>query len=175
VEFHHINPILLILTLFLLPSLNEIKAFSLQSRKRFIYLLVFFNFIQIELLRDDAINSVFSLPIHREVVKYAEAQNIKKIYDFVGRFGYTFISKKKIDVIDMWDYLMGANQSRVALALIYARGNVIMVQRFKSNPLTLGITPEIVNSVAERIGLNVKILKQFPDEKNPVIILMKVE
>lgn len=175
VEFHHINSILLILTSFLLPSLNEIKAFSPQSRKRLIYLLVVFNFIQIELLRGDVINSTFSLFIHREVVKYAEEQNIKKIYDFAGRYSYTFISKKKIDVIDMWDYLISADQSRIALALIYARGNVIMVERFKSNYLTLGITPEMVYSVAERIGLSVKILKQFPNEKNPIIILMKVE
>jgi len=50
-----------------------------------------------------------------------------------------------------------------------------MVEKFKRHSFfTTGISPEEIYSVAKRIGLNVKILKQFPD-KNPIITLMRVE
>jgi len=178
VGIHHINYFVIFLIPFLFSSLlKNVKSISEIWIKRFIFVSLILNFIQSILIREDIKNSSLSLSVHKEVVEYIEKNNIEKIYNLAGIYGFEFISKKKVEVLYFWDYLLNRPHPyhRIGSSLLLARGGVIMVEKFKrKSVLTTGIGIEEIYSVAERIGLNVKILKQFP-EKNPVIILMKVE
>jgi hypothetical protein len=171
----HFNYIFILIVPFIFSHFEKI---GMSNRLMNVIVIggICFNMVQNEMLRNSIINSSLSLSIQKEVIKYLEKNDVKEVNDFVCRQGLEFLSNGKIKTLDFYPYLYPHHSyEKIALSLIYSKGKVIMVEKFKRPVFTTGISPEEIYSVAERIGLNVKILKQFPDEKNPVIILMKVE
>jgi len=171
---YHFNYIFILIVPFIFVYLERV-GISKRMTNIIILLSICFNMIQNEMLRNSIMNSSLSLSIQKDVIKYLEEQGIKEVNDFSGRHGFEFLSKGKIKSLDFYLYLSSRSKERIAQSLMYAKGKVIMVENYKPFGLTTGISPEEVYSVAETIGLRVKILKKFPDDENPVITLMKVE
>jgi hypothetical protein len=168
---YHANFFLLFLSPFIFLHLSKEKL------GRIILLIsILFNFIQTEICRRDAKNSPLSLSLHKEIVRFLEKENIDKVYNLAGGFGYEFISKKKIEVLDFWNYLYVFHDPlRISSSLFLARRGVIMVERCRRALITTGTCPEEVFWIAKRTGLRVSVLKNFPDDKNPLLTLMRVE
>jgi hypothetical protein len=127
------------------------------------------------MLRKSVINSSFSFNLHKEVLKFLEENNIEEVYNFVGRIGYEFLSNGRIKTIDFHPYLSHRSKEKLYLSLLMARGKVIMVEKFKRIGLSTGISPEEVMELARGYGLNIRVIKSFPSDRNPLITLMKVE
>jgi len=170
----HFNYIFILIVPFIFSHFEKI---GMSNRLMNVIVIggIWFNMVQNEMLRNSIINSSLSLSIQKEVIKYLEKNDVKEVNDFVCRQGLEFLSNGKIKTLDFYPYLYPHHSyEKIALSLIYSKGKVIMVEKFKRPVFTTGISPEEIYSVAKRIGLNVKILKQFPD-KNPIITLMRVE
>lgn len=175
---YHINYFLILLPPFLFRYFQKDLKFIIRGEwgYRFLFLSIIFNLGQSEICVQNLRNSSLSLSLHKEVAKFIEKENIDKIYNLAGRYGYEFISKKKIEVIDFWDYLWVTHDPlKIAHSLLLARGGVVMVEEFKRSPLTTGISPEEVYLVARKMNLKVEVLKNFPDDENPKITFMRIE
>jgi hypothetical protein len=175
---YHINYFLIFFIPFLFsPLLKNVKSISEAWMRKLVFISLILNFFQTILIGEDAKNSSLSLSVHKEVVEYIEKNNIERIYNLAGRYGFEFISKRKIEVLD-FQYYLGTthNPYKIGLSLLLAKDGIIMVEKYKRYPtLTTGIGIEDIYPLAKKMGLKVRILKNFPDDSNPLITLMKVE
>lgn len=176
VSIQHINYILLFLPPFILPGLRDGFRHSVEKLRWLCILGILCNFIQCEMLRHTIKNSSFSLSIHQGVLKYMKSEGIERIYNLTGRYGYEFIGGEDIENIDFWDYLKwDHNPYKISLSLLLAKGGVIMVERFrKEEGMTTGIGLEEVKKIGKKLGLEVLLLKSFPESGRPLIFLAKV-
>lgn len=176
VQPYHVNYFLIFLAPFVLSHFQGDLSFISDKLKWILIVAIVFNFLQTELAVDSIKNSAFSFKLHKEIAKYIETEGINKIYNLAGRYGYEFISKRKIDVVDFWDYIETShNTGKIVLSLLVARGGVIMVEKYKEIGWTTGISLEEVQDIGRRIGLKVIPLKRFPEEGEALIWLARVE
>ncbi len=149
------------------------------ASKKFIHgiviLSIFLNFVQIEMLRKSILNSYFSLKLQKDVLEFLERNGINEVYNFFSKTGFELLSGGRIKTIHFYPYLLSPSEERLLLSLLYARGKVVMVEKFKRREFSTGISKEKVMDLAGRYGLKVKIIKNFPSDNNPIISLIKVE
>jgi hypothetical protein len=171
---YHFNYIFILIVPFIFSYLQRSRL-SKKLTTLVLTLSICLNVFQIEMLRKSVINSSFSFNLHKEVLKFLEENNIEEVYNFVGRIGYEFLSNGRIKTIDFHPYLSHRSKEKLYLSLLMARGKVIMVEKFKRIGLSTGIGPEEVMELARGYGLNIRVIKSFPSDRNPLITLMKVE
>jgi len=173
----HINYVLPFIFLFIPYGLKRILGLSEKSIKAIFLIGIFLNICQLEMLRKNIIKSSLSLPLHKEVADYLIKNRINRINNFGGRYDYIFISDKKIKVRDFAPFFFGKGISAKTIgeALLLSKGEVILLEAFRRRGYTTGISVEVVNYIAEKMGMNVEVLKKFPDEGKYELALVKVE
>jgi hypothetical protein len=163
--------------LFIPYGLKRILGLSEKSIKAIFLIGIFLNICQLEMLRKNIIKSSLSLPLHKEVADYLIKNRINRINNFGGRYDYIFISDKKIEVRDFAPFFFGKGISAKTIgeALLLSKGEVILLEAFRRRGYTTGISVEVVNYIAEKMGMNVEVLKKFPEEGKYELALVKVE
>jgi hypothetical protein len=173
----HINYMLPFIFLFIPYGLKRILGLSEKSIKAIFLIGIFLNICQLEMLRKNIIKSSLSLPLHKEVADYLIKNRINRINNFGGRYDYIFISDKKIEVRDFAPFFFGKGISAKTIgeALLLSKGEVILLEAFRRRGYTTGISLEVVNHIAKEMGMNVEVLKKFPEEGKYELALVKVE
>jgi len=174
---YHTNSILLLVSLFIIPSLKDIEFLNSAKKLRAVMLLaIACNIIQLEMLRNDIKNSSYSLTLHKNVAHYLEENGINKLFNLAGPYTYQFISKKPPQTVGFYLYLQDYHSmKRIYLSLLLSRGNVILVEDFKRRAYSTGISYEEVLNIARKTGVNLKVLKGFPSEKAYKLLLIEVQ
>jgi len=177
VRIDHYIPIFLFLAPFFFHSLSLFKNSKIY--KGILFLLVFCNFVQIEMLRKDVLRSFLSYPFHKKVVEYLEKENIKKVYNFLSSgiiLAYDLLSGKGIEVVNSETVPSSSTESEeIYRFLIATKGEIILTGRKIDTIAFKGAGIDGIREVAEKRGMKVRVIKEFPHKSNPTLFLIKVE
>jgi hypothetical protein len=176
VRIDHYIPVFL----FLAPFIHSLSYFkNSKIYKAILILSVFCNFVQIEILRKDVLRGFLSYPIHKKVVEYMEKEDIRKVYNFICSgviLGYDLFSKKGIEVINSesipW---FSTDDEEIYRFLIATKGEIILTGKKIDTIAFKGAGIDRIREVAEKRGMKVRIIREFPDNTNPILFLIKVE
>lgn len=166
---YHFNYLLVIIVPLLFC---RIPSFSKNQEKwiqRIVIASILLNFIQLEMIRKDIMNSSFSFYLHKMVARYLKEEKIYIFYNMVGNFGYLDKEIKMVLSIPS-----SKTDEDISRSLLSARGGVILLERSKYSLYTSGIGPEDVARVATEKGMVITLLKKFPEDKNPTLFLLKI-
>ena len=177
VRSYHLNYILPFIALFIPTGLKKFGFLSDKAIKSILIAGIFLNITQIEMLRESIKNSSLSLSLHKEVADYLIKNRIDRINNLAGRTDYVFISKEKIEVRDFAPFFFsrGISDETLLLSLLVSKGEIILLERFRTSGYTTGISLEVVSDIARETGLRIRVLKKFPDDGAYQLALVRVE
>jgi hypothetical protein len=172
---YHITYVLLFFVPFISDGLKKIKIFSSEKIVKLLLLIaIFYNYVQLEVWRKFTIESSDSLPIHKEVASYLLKNNITRIHDLAGPYGYNLISRGKVEVIDFTPFIeKNYNTYGIYLSLLASKNEVVLLGSEKAW-FKKGISFEKATIIAQEKGLKLEVLKKFPSDEKPVLVLAKV-